>query len=172
MKKNIANYFILTVLILLLSSFNQRPMNKKVNIVDKGCIKGNFSIELVNQGVILEPDKFFTPSELNLACNSRFYKVNPKNQDLLKLYKLIQIISFPIRIVNHSDGKTYYGRLGFFPVNASSLNQAVTSYYRIAIPDQSFEQATAGRTVCRYEYWTYGRDRFLTWIIWLSDVPI
>jgi hypothetical protein len=163
MKKQI---LLFTSFFLLNTIYGQRLYN-----IDKGCIKDNFEIKFVDQDITLVPDKFFSLSQLNLEVSRRVGDVGARN--ISKLYKGETVISYKITIKNPTDNKLYYGRIAFFGVAKKHQNEAVASYYKIAIPDIYFKQANDGMTSWVYEYYTYRKSyKFLTWIIWLSDIPL
>ena len=145
----------------------------KLFVIERGCVKDDFTIKLTEQNATLKPNEFFNIDKLNLRVNSRL--IQTVSMDFLQVYKVQRagIVSYPVQI--RKGGKTYYGRLAFFGVKEKAQTQAVCTFYKIAIPDDYFGQAVDGRTACVYEYYSVqGRHggKFPTWVIWMSDIEI
>lgn len=71
--------------------------------------------------------------------------------------------------------KPLYGLLALCPVADATSDSAVKRAYRIQIPPERVEQATAGRVSVVYRPYTghphFPFENMVAWILWLSDVP-
>lgn len=154
----------------------QKINGRGLYVMDRGCIKDVFSIRFIDQKFIIEPDNFFSVSQLKLNVSEiignpskRRGKDDFNSEAVLKYYTNKKVISHRISI-NHKN-KTYYGRIAFFSVENKHKNDAVASYYKISIPEDYFLQAKDGMKTCVYEYYMKDDLKIFTWAIWLSDIP-
>jgi hypothetical protein len=166
-----------TFLLFIAMSLFKNTNAQDLYIVDRGCIKDNFSIRFVDQNFILEPDKFFSLSKINLQVSKiignpakKRGKDNFNSEAVLKYYTNKKVISYKISITRND--RTYYGRIAFFGVEPKHKNDAVATYYKISIPEDYFSQARDGMKTCVYEYYMKDDLKIFTWAIWLSDVPL
>lgn len=140
--------------------------------IDRGKIKGDFELKLIEQNINLSHTDFFSLKALNILANK------PSPKDLSSSgYKRKDLITYEIEIERNSDHKKYYGRIAFYSMfNRSNVtNQAVASYYNIEIGANYFSQTSDGVTTCIYEYYTKRQGdpvKYPTWVIWFSDVPL
>ncbi|MHC5022144.1 MAG: hypothetical protein ACYTGX_18985 [Planctomycetota bacterium] len=81
-----------------------------------------------------------------------------------------------VRVTYPGREKPLYGILALCPVADATSDSAVKRAYRIEIPPERVEQATAGRVSVVYRPYK-GHPHFpfndmVAWILWLSDVPL
>ena len=158
------------VLALLLSLSSLCPAQY---LIDRGCIKGDFTIKFEDKDITLSPDNFFSMEKLRLKSNP------PSGKDLRPDgYKRKDLVTYKIKIEKLSSNKVYYGRIAFYAVvnKPKIISQAVVSYFKLSIPESYFMQAHDGITASVYEYYINRRKKvdhqFPTWVIWFSDVPL
>lgn len=139
-------------------------------IIERGVVKKTPAIKFVDKDITLIPDQFFTISQLGLKANSASDAVWNAKSPVTRLYERRAVESYPITI--EYKNKKFYGRIAFFKAWRSAKKLAVTSYYKITIPDQYFLNASDGRTSCVYELYYKGGGQAPTWMVWISDIPI
>ena len=142
--------------------------------IDKGIIKGDFSIAIPDLNITLKPNEYFTLSTLRIIANTRrswrvedIFQLGSKSWNGYTYYK--------VKIVRQ-DNTTYYGILMFYNTNKRHKEDGVSQYYEISIPNSSFNGAINGKIQSRFEFWraagfgdpTGGLMQF-TWVLWFSD---
>ena len=134
----------------------------------QGCVKDDFTLKLVDQNVELAPDKFFSINDLKLKENNYNDVREPKPFS----YRDHGITSYKFSLMH--AGKTYYGRISFNNLPTSGSTSAVSSFYKITIPQEYFDKAKDGQQSVVYEYWSDAahNSSYATWIVWLSDIPL
>ncbi len=166
MTRTLTTAILSTTMLLGLTACSKRPF-----IIEKGCVKDDFSITINDKNAVLKPDKFFNLEDYKLVANPKRF---PPTLKTLHDFKN-KFVNYKVTITRPGNDKPYYGRLAFFAVPDKMKNLAVCSFYKISIDGAYFQQAEDGRTAYLYEYYTIDGKRggnFPTWIIWLSDIPI
>lgn len=148
--------------------------------IDKGVIKGNLEITLVDKNVTLKPNEEFSLSQLGLNAQK-----NKFNNDIGRVYmwseKFLKdgwkygsgVPFYKIKIHRLSDNSVYYGLIMFYNTDKKHTDYAVCQSYELSIGDDVFDAAKDGHIAYCYEKYMnheLGTDvEYPTWVIYFSD---